>query len=113
MAKHHFDLVMCRKTPGLGVGKLCDYCDGRCVVCDSYVDLKRKAKICDECNYGYFSEKCVICGSKGQADAYYCKRCCMLEKDRDGCPKIINIGTSRGDRYYDKKRQKFDVVDNT
>jgi hypothetical protein len=29
------------------------------------------------------------------ADAYYCKECVKLEKDRDGCPKIINLGSAR------------------
>ncbi|KAG6813719.1 hypothetical protein H0H92_008127 [Tricholoma furcatifolium] len=29
----------------------------------------------------------------------------QLEKDRDGCPKIINIGASRTDLFYEKRRQ--------
>ena len=32
---------------------------------------------------------------KGVSDAYYCKECTMLEKDRDGCPKIINLGQAK------------------
>ena len=37
MAKHHPDLIMCRKQPGIAIGRLCEKCDGKCVVCDSYV----------------------------------------------------------------------------
>lgn len=28
------------------------------------------------------------------SDAYYCTECTRLEKDRDGCPKIINVRQS-------------------
>ena len=35
MAKHHPDLIMCRKQPGIAIGRLCEKCDGKCVVCDS------------------------------------------------------------------------------
>ena len=27
-----------------------------------------------------------------------------LEKDRDGCPKIINLGASRTDLFYERRR---------
>lgn len=37
MAKHHPDLVFCRKQSGIAIGRLCDKCDGKCVICDSYV----------------------------------------------------------------------------
>jgi hypothetical protein len=37
MAKHHPDLIMCRKQPGIAIGRLCEKCDGKCVICDSYV----------------------------------------------------------------------------
>jgi PHD finger-like domain-containing protein 5A len=33
----------------------------------------------------------------------------MLEKDRDGCPKIINAGTSRVDQFYEHKKYGFKV----
>lgn len=45
-------------------------------------------RICDECNYGSNTGQCVTCGGVGVADAYYCKECTALEKDRDGCPKV-------------------------
>ena len=54
MAKHHPDLIMCRKQPGISVGRLCEKCDGKCVICDSYVRPHSLVKICDECNYGSF-----------------------------------------------------------
>jgi hypothetical protein len=28
---------MCRKQPGIAIGRLCEKCDGKCVICDSYV----------------------------------------------------------------------------
>jgi hypothetical protein len=39
----------------------------------------------------------VVCGGEGISDAFYCFECTRLEKDRDGCPKIINLGSSRTD----------------
>uniref|UniRef100_A0A4W6G0L0 PHD finger protein 5A n=1 Tax=Lates calcarifer TaxID=8187 RepID=A0A4W6G0L0_LATCA len=61
MAKHHPDLIFCRKQAGVG--------DGKCVICDSY------------CNYGSYQGRCVICGGPGVSDAYYCKECTIQEKD--------------------------------
>ena len=71
MAKHHPDLIFCRKQAGklqqqnhatksatkllgVAIGRLCDKCDGRCVICDSYVRPSTLVRICDECNYGSF-----------------------------------------------------------
>ena len=87
MAKHHPDLIMCRKQPGISVGRLCEKCDGKCPICDSYVRPNTLVRICDECNYGSFQGRCIICGGPGISDAYYCKECTQQEKDRDGCPK--------------------------
>lgn len=41
--------------------------------------------------------------TQGISDAFYCFECTRLEKDRDGCPKIINLGSSRTDLFYQKK----------
>ena len=30
-------------------------------------------RICDECNYGSYEGRCVICGGMGISDAFYCK----------------------------------------
>ncbi|BHF75114.1 PHD finger-like domain-containing protein 5A [Sparganum proliferum] len=32
MAKHHPDLIFCRKQPGVSIGRLCEKCDGKCVI---------------------------------------------------------------------------------
>ena len=103
MAKHHPDLIMCRKQPGIAIGRLCLKCDGKCPICDSFVRPQTLVRICDECNYGSYQGRCVICGGKGVSDAYYCQECTQLEKDRDGCPKIINLGTAKTDLFYERK----------
>ncbi len=64
---------MCRKQPGIAIGRLCEKCDGKCVVCDSYVRPCTLVRVCDECNYGSYAGRCVICGGIGISDAYYCK----------------------------------------
>jgi PHD finger-like domain-containing protein 5A len=43
-------------------------------------------------------------GSQGSMDAYYCKACARLEKDRDGCPKIINISSAFKDQFYERNK---------
>ncbi|CAN8067147.1 unnamed protein product [Agarophyton chilense] len=106
MSKHHPDLVMCRKQPGVITGKVCERCEGKCVICDSLVSQTTPARICDECNYGSFQGKCIVCGNQGVSDAYYCVECTILEKDRDGCPKIVNVGTAKIDLVYEKKKYK-------
>lgn len=64
------------------IGRLCEKCDGKCVICDSYVRPCTLVRVCDECNYGTYQGKCVICGGAGISDAYYCKECTIMEKDR-------------------------------
>ncbi|KAI1791858.1 PHF5-like protein-domain-containing protein [Ganoderma leucocontextum] len=124
MSKHHPDLIMCRRQPGIGtsphtvilavanpfltaIGRLCEKCDGKCPVCDSYVRPETLVRICDECNFGTYGGRCIICGSPGISDAYYCAECTRLEKDRDGCPKIVNLGASRTDLFYERRRLAF------
>lgn len=65
----------------LAIGRLCEKCDGKCVICDSYVRPSTLVRICDECNYGSYQGRCVICGGPGVSDAYYCRECTILEKD--------------------------------
>ncbi|NWU13828.1 PHF5A protein, partial [Cephalopterus ornatus] len=86
------------------IGRLCEKCDGKCVICDSYVRPCTLVRICDECNYGSYQGRCVICGGPGVSDAYYCKECTIQEKDRDGCPKIVNLGSSKTDLFYERKK---------
>ncbi len=64
-------------------------------------------RICDECNYGSYEGRCVICGGMGISDAFYCKECTVLEKDRDGCPKIVNLGSAKTDLFYERKKYGF------
>ena len=106
--------------------------DGKCVICDSYVRPCTLVRICDECNYGSYQGRCVICGGPGISDAYYCKECTIEEKDvcghvmciginsaqplplqRDGCPKIVNLGSSRTDMFYERKKYGFKSNNNT
>lgn len=61
---HYSDLVMCRKQPGIAIGRLCDKCDGKCPVCDSYVRPTTLVRICDECSFGNYQNKCVVCGGE-------------------------------------------------
>ncbi|KAI8814251.1 PHF5-like protein [Cladochytrium replicatum] len=107
MAKHHPDLIFCRKQPGIAIGRLCEKHDGICVICDSYVRPSALVRICDECNYGSFQGRCVVCGGPGISDAYYCTECVVTEKDRDGCPKIVNLGSSKTDLFYERKKYGF------
>ncbi|XP_076800860.1 PHD finger-like domain-containing protein 5A isoform X1 [Clavelina lepadiformis] len=81
MAKHQPDLIMCRKQPGVAIGRLCQTCDGLCVICDSLIRPCTLVRICDECNYGAYQGRCVRCGRPGVSDAYYCKECTIQEKD--------------------------------
>uniref|UniRef100_A0A2K5ZKE9 PHD finger protein 5A n=1 Tax=Mandrillus leucophaeus TaxID=9568 RepID=A0A2K5ZKE9_MANLE len=83
MAKHCPDLIFCRKQAGV------------CVICDSYVRPCTLVHLCDECNYGSYQGRCMICGGPGVSDAYYCKECTIQEKNRDGCPKIVYLGSSK------------------
>ena len=55
--------------------------DGRCPICDSFVRPHAQVRVCDECNYGSFANRCCVCGLAGVADAYYCKECVQQEKD--------------------------------
>ncbi|XMA20870.1 hypothetical protein WAI453_013661 [Rhynchosporium graminicola] len=75
MSRHHPDLVMCRKQSGIAIGRLCDKCDGKCPVCDSYVRPTTLVRICDECSFGNYQNKCVVCGGEGISDAFYCFEC--------------------------------------
>ena len=31
----------------------------------------------------------------------------QMEKDRDGCPKIVNLGSSKTDLFYERKKYGF------
>ena len=68
--------------------------DGRCPICDSFVRPHAQVRVCDECNYGSFANRCCVCGLAGVADAYYCKECVQQEKDvseetANVCPDFV------------------------
>ncbi|KAF9790588.1 PHF5-like protein-domain-containing protein [Thelephora terrestris] len=106
MSKHNPDLIMCRRQPGIALGRLllCEKHDRQCPICDSTVRPDTLVRICDECNFGTHGGRCVICDSPGISDAYYCAECTRMEKDRDGCPKIVNLGASRKDLSYERRK---------
>lgn len=81
--------------------------DGKCVICDSFVNPSTLVHICDECTYGSFEGRCVVCGGQGVTDAFYCRECVQQEKDRDGCPKIVNLGATKTDLFYERKKYGF------
>jgi hypothetical protein len=72
-------------APRAAIGRLCEKCDGKCPICDSYVRPATLVRVCDECNYGSYEGRCVICGGVGVSDAYYCKECTLQEKDVGAC----------------------------
>ena len=37
----------------------------------------------------------------------YCVACVRLEKDRDGCPAVVNVGTAMVDSFYQRKKHGF------
>lgn len=99
MSKHNVELLLCRNLPGSSVGRLCLNCEGRCPLCDSFVRPSLKARLCEECAFGTTADQCIICGLPGVETAYYCEECVLCARDREGCPRILNNGRGRGDRF--------------
>ncbi|WLF78161.1 Pre-mRNA-splicing factor ini1 [Lodderomyces elongisporus] len=112
MSRHQYDLVQCMKQPGKTIGQICPNCDGKCPVCDSMVKPTTKVRICQDCSAEYLRNKCIICGhnlglnNENGVDAYYCLECCRMEKDREGCPRVTNVGGNKIDMIYSKKKDK-------
>lgn len=104
MAKLHPDLVLCGQRTGPDLGLVCENCEGRCPICDSHVNLIEPVHICGDCAYGELKDRCIVCAAPAKSPAYYCRDCVLLGKDRDGCPRVVNVGLSRSDRTYEKKR---------
>ena len=74
------------------MGRLCEKCEGKCVICDSYVRPHTLVRLCNECDFGSFAGRCTVCGAPGIADAYYCKECVQQEKDVRVCaPSIPHV----------------------
>lgn len=99
------DVIRCGRRTGISRGRLCFKCDGKCVACESYVNAAVEARVCEECAAGVLGERCVLCGGRPRVGeelvtASYCKQCVLLERDRDGCPRIANVHT-----YKDSSKQ--------
>ncbi|KAK6464062.1 PHF5-like protein [Scheffersomyces coipomensis] len=115
MSRHQYDLVQCMKQPGTKVGRVCLQCEGKCPMCDSLVKPTSKVYICSECcgSLNNQNQKCILCnnnlgggddGSNGGVDAYYCLECVRMEKHREGCPRILNLGSLKSDYMFNKKK---------
>ncbi|CDO51852.1 hypothetical protein DV451_003042 [Geotrichum candidum] len=110
MSRHHPDLQPCLKQPGTAIGYLCEKCEDLCPTCESHVRPTTLVHICNGCAFGNSAGKCILCGTTPEAGhkapAYYCYECTVLGRDREGCPKIINLGSSRSDLWYEKKKAR-------
>ncbi|EGV64651.1 PHF5-like protein [Yamadazyma tenuis ATCC 10573] len=109
MSRHQYDLVQCMKQMGAQVGKVCGNCEGRCPICDSYVKPTVEVRICQECSQGHLRDRCILCGHRfteedSGVEAFYCLECVRLEKHREGCPRILNMGSSKSSMIMDKKK---------
>ncbi|KWX12411.1 Chromosome segregation ATPase [Giardia duodenalis assemblage B] len=83
---------VCRGYTGSFVGHVCSSCEGKCISCEASerdIAACRAAQICRIC-FQRPRRACVLCGMPGNSLAYYCERCVLLEKDRDGCPVHIS-----------------------
>lgn len=109
MSRHQYDLIQCMKQPGKEVGLVCPQCDGRCPICDSYVKANTRVRICQECSFGHLQNRCIVCSNflgdnkETGTPAYYCFECVLQEKDREGCPRVINVGSLKSDMISNKR----------
>ena len=47
-------------------------------ICDSYVRPAELVRICDECNFGSYGGRCVVCGAPGVS----VRRACITNQNR-------------------------------
>ncbi len=99
-----FYFMCCDRTNEICINSIGD---GLCCICNSFVNPHTLVHTCDECNYGSLEGRCTICGNQGVTDAYYCRECVQQGKDRDGCPKIVNLGSTKTDLFYERKKYGF------
>eukprot|EP01013_Petalomonas_cantuscygni_P042458 TRINITY_DN7653_c0_g1_i1.p1 TRINITY_DN7653_c0_g1~~TRINITY_DN7653_c0_g1_i1.p1 ORF type:complete len:119 (+),score=2.78 TRINITY_DN7653_c0_g1_i1:159-515(+) len=109
----------CRNPSGRTPGRVCARCAGSCVLCRSDMDAgalssnvtgstyapvaagggQSWAYLCDMCSSGRTATACIVCDYHDAATpGAFCARCCMLERDRDGCPRVTNASASRPHR---------------
>ncbi|VDK36926.1 unnamed protein product [Taenia asiatica] len=90
MAKHHPDLIFCRKQPGVlrDLRLLCStmYTCSHLKMCH----LRR-----------YWRIRCLLL-SRMYNNGERCK-----SSIRDGCPKIVNLGSAKTDLFYERKKYGF------
>ena len=93
MSLYFMSMCMYIETGGeiVAIGRLCEKCDGKWYVakqillhkkkqlfiilffllsspvCDSYVRPETLVRICDECNFGTYGGRCIICGAPGKS----------------------------------------------
>lgn len=72
-------------------------------MCDSFVKPQAKVYLCDGCSSGHLAHRCILCsahfgeGPDLGSPAFYCHECVVQEKHREGCPRIVNVGSSKTD----------------
>lgn len=45
--------------------------------------------------------KCIVCSANNaKHPAYYCANCVLLERDRDGCPRVFSTAQHKRDAHY-------------
>lgn len=97
---------LCRSRTGPNKARLCQICSDRCARCLNNINefYESPAYICGECAFGDSKDRCIICSSYGVMQAFYCRECVLMGKDRDGCPKRSNTHISHSDVYFERKR---------
>lgn len=48
----------------------------------------------------------MICHSRSQklvGDAQFCQSCVTLQRDREGCPRIVNFTAAHRDQFYNRQ----------
>ncbi len=111
---------------------ICDQCSfgqggTRCVVCGAHGELMTQRVLWlwvvrndfRACSIYTSARRIARKLTAAVSDAYYCVECTRLEKDRDGCPRIVNVsvqlrsvtctadkqlGASRVDAFYERKK---------
>ncbi|KAL0229886.1 hypothetical protein PCE1_003450 [Barthelona sp. PCE] len=108
MSRHQQDTKLCGKQQANIFSVVCQRCSGKCIVCDSHVNLVKRAKMCITCATNQ-NESCVVCSTdikEGDPTfpGEYCRECVLLERDKDGCPATGSVSITRIDDFYHKRR---------
>ncbi|VDL99697.1 unnamed protein product [Schistocephalus solidus] len=109
MAKHHPDLIFCRKQPG--VCKLLVMENALYVIpmCAQYVmnviTVHIKAAVSFVVVLG--SPMLITADSALSWKKMYVHPIYLTRIQRDGCPKIVNLGSAKTDLFYERKKYGF------